>query len=217
MTVADRPARAGEAARTSSTRSPTTPRRHPGRGAAGPGPLIEAAWETPPPRPIAERPRRAGSPPDRRDQALVAIGRSDRVPDEDIVARARAYEAGGAVAISVRREPHWFGGSVDDLRAVRAAVASRSWPRTSWSRRSNCRSSARPAQTSSCCSPSSIRRSDSRAWSTRALEIGLEPLVEVHDERELDRALATSARLIGAQQPRPAHARGPCRTGRAAA
>ena len=31
----------------------------------------------------------------------------------------------------------------------------------------------------------------------RALEIGLEPLVEVHDERELERALASGARLIG--------------------
>ena len=39
------------------------------------------------------------------------------------MARARAYEAGGATAISVLCEPHWFGGSVDDLRRVRAAVA----------------------------------------------------------------------------------------------
>ena len=31
----------------------------------------------------------------------------------------------------------------------------------------------------------------------RALDLGLEPLVEAHDERELERALATSARLIG--------------------
>ena len=31
----------------------------------------------------------------------------------------------------------------------------------------------------------------------RALEIGLEPLVEVHDARELERALASGARLIG--------------------
>src|SRR5206468_10636559 len=30
-----------------------------------------------------------------------------------------------------------------------------------------------------------------------ALAIGLEPLVEAHDERELERALATAARLIG--------------------
>ncbi len=31
----------------------------------------------------------------------------------------------------------------------------------------------------------------------RALELGLEPLVEVHDEREMSAALATDARLIG--------------------
>ena len=39
---------------------------------------------------------------------------------EDIVARARAYEAGGASAISVLCEPHWFGRSVDDLRGEAA-------------------------------------------------------------------------------------------------
>ena len=42
----------------------------------------------------------------------------------------------------------------------------------------------------------------------RALEIGLEPLVEVHDARELERALAIGRAVDRAQQPRPAHARG---------
>ena len=42
---------------------------------------------------------------------------------EDIVARARAYEAGGAAAISVLCEPHWFGGSLEDLQSVRQAVS----------------------------------------------------------------------------------------------
>ena len=37
----------------------------------------------------------------------------------------------------------------------------------------------------------------SRELVERALELGLEPLVEAHDERELERALATGARLIG--------------------
>ena len=41
---------------------------------------------------------------------------------EDIVARARAYQAGGAAAISVLCEPHWFGGSVEDLRRIRSQV-----------------------------------------------------------------------------------------------
>src|SRR5688572_28808016 len=77
----------------------------------------------PPPRPIVERLAAPG---------LHLIAESKRSSPsagriawtgEDIVARARAYEDGGAAAISVLCEPHWFGGSIDDLRAVRSAVA----------------------------------------------------------------------------------------------
>ena len=42
--------------------------------------------------------------------------------DLDPVALARRYVAGGAAAISVLTEPHWFKGSLADLRAVAAAV-----------------------------------------------------------------------------------------------
>jgi len=42
--------------------------------------------------------------------------------DLDPVAHARAYAAGGAVAISVLTEPQHFGGSLDDLRGVAGAV-----------------------------------------------------------------------------------------------
>jgi indole-3-glycerol phosphate synthase len=43
-------------------------------------------------------------------------------PDVDVVAQARAYERGGAAAISVLTEPQHFRGSLDDLRSVREAV-----------------------------------------------------------------------------------------------
>lgn len=45
--------------------------------------------------------------------------RSDAAPAQ----QARAYERGGAAAISVLTEPDHFGGSLEDLRAVRDAVA----------------------------------------------------------------------------------------------
>jgi len=44
-------------------------------------------------------------------------------PDADPVEVARAYEAGGASAMSVLTEPAYFGGTPADLEAVRAAVS----------------------------------------------------------------------------------------------
>lgn len=40
----------------------------------------------------------------------------------DPAEQARSYRAGGAAAISVLTEPDFFGGSLEDLQAVRAAV-----------------------------------------------------------------------------------------------
>ena len=113
------------------------------------------------------------------------------------MARARAYEAGGAAAISVLCEPHWFGGSVDDLRAVRAAVSIPVLAKEFV---------VEPIQLPHLRAAGADfvlllavlhPKRELAALVDRALEIGLEPLVEAHDERELERALATSARLIG--------------------
>ncbi|HLY13785.1 MAG TPA: tryptophan synthase subunit beta [Candidatus Limnocylindrales bacterium] len=116
---------------------------------------------------------------------------------DDPVARARAYAAGGAAAISVLCEPHWFGGSIADLSAIRAAVSvpvlakefvvdPRQLPqlRAAGADLVLLLASLHPA------------RRLSRLVEL-ALGLGLEPLVEAHDERELERALATRARLIG--------------------
>ena len=48
--------------------------------------------------------------------------KGDIAPDLDAVTQARAYEQAGADAISVLTEPSRFGGSLEDLRAVAAAV-----------------------------------------------------------------------------------------------
>ena len=83
------------------------------------GEQLDRALATPAPRPIVERLAQPGL------HLVAEIKRSSpsagRIAqgNEDIVERARAYEAGGAAAISVLCEPHWFGGSLDDLRAVR--------------------------------------------------------------------------------------------------
>lgn len=43
-------------------------------------------------------------------------------PGADAVALAKAFQEGGAAAISVLTEPNYFGGSLEDLRDVRAAT-----------------------------------------------------------------------------------------------
>ena len=113
------------------------------------------------------------------------------------MARARAYEAGGAAAISVLCEPHWFGGSVDDLRAVRAAVAVPVLAKDFVVEEIQL-PMLRAAGADLVLLLAVLHPAKRLARLVeRALEIGLEPLVEVHDARELDRALASDARLIG--------------------
>ena len=122
-------------------------------------------------RSSGHRRRPAGSPP----------------ADEDIVARARAYEAGGAAAISVLCEPHWFGGSIDDLRAVRAAVGV---PVLAKEFVVDARSSTmlRAAGADLVLLLAVLHPADAWHGSSRGrCDLGLEPLVEAHDERELRR------------------------------
>jgi tryptophan synthase beta subunit len=156
--------------------------------------LVSAA---PAPRPIVPRLAAAGL------QVIAELKRSSpsagtiAAPGDDLVARARAYERGGAAAISVLCEPHWFGGSVDDLRSVRAAVAipvlakefvvdSRQLPLL------------RAAGADLVLLLAALHRpAGLRQLVRQALDLGLEPLVEVHDEREADTAAASGARVIG--------------------
>ena len=159
--------------------------------------LRAAVRAAPPPRPIAERLAAPGL------HLIAEIKRASpsagriAVAGEDIVARARAYEAGGAAAISVLCEPHWFGGSVQDLRAVRAAVAipvlAKDFVVDAIQLPLLRAAGADMVLLLAVLHPA---RRLARLVTT-ARDLGLEPLVEVHDVRELDRALGTTARLIG--------------------
>jgi len=116
---------------------------------------------------------------------------------EDIVARARAYEAGGAAAISVLCEPHWFGGSIDDLVAIREAVAVPVLAKDFVVEPSQLRL-LRAAGADLVLLLAALHPPKRLAGLVdRSLALGLEPLVEAHDERELRTALGTSTRLIG--------------------
>jgi indole-3-glycerol phosphate synthase len=115
----------------------------------------------------------------------------------DPVAIARKYEAGGAAAISVLTEPTFFDGALAHLTAIRDAVA---LPllRKDFVVDDYQLLEARAAGADAvllivaALDQSELVRLQSRAW-----ELGLAVLVEVHDDEELVRAVGSGARLIG--------------------
>ena len=115
----------------------------------------------------------------------------------DPAALAPAYAAGGAAAISVLTEQRRFGGSLDDLRAVRAAV---DYPvlRKDFIVTSYQLVEARAAGADLALLIVAALDDDTlRRLHDEARELGLTVLVEVHDEAETERAVALGAELIG--------------------
>ena len=165
--------------------------------AAGPTAMIESTFEALPPRPIVGRLAAPGL------HLIAEIKRESpsagriAASGDDIVARARAYEAGGAAAISVLCEPHWFGGSVDDLRAVRAAVAVPVLAKDFVVEDIQL-PILRAAGADLVLLLAVLHPPKELARLVEiAMDIGLEPLVEAHDAREVDAAVRSGARLIG--------------------
>ena len=115
----------------------------------------------------------------------------------DPVALAQHYAAGGAAAISVLTEPEFFGGALDHLAAVRAVVEVPVL----------CKdfivdpiqlSAARTAGADAVLLIVGILGDrDLRNLQAAAIDLGMQTLVEVHDEAEVDRALEIGAGIIG--------------------
>ncbi len=152
--------------------------RNPTRG------LRRALSGTPRPRIIAELKRRSPS-------------RGEIRPGFDAAACAKAYAENGAAAISVLTDERFFGGSLELLRVVREQV---SVPllRKDFVIDPYQIDEARVAGADAvllivaALDPHAVEE-----LAGRAAGLGLDALVEVHDERELEHALAAGADLIG--------------------
>jgi indole-3-glycerol phosphate synthase len=144
----------------------------------------KALCEAPAPRVIAEIKRRSPS-------------RGEIRPDFDPVGCAKAYADAGAAAISVLTDERFFGGHLEYLDLVRRAV---SLPllRKDFVVDAYQVDEARVAGAdavlliAAALSPEALI--ELRA---RALAWGMDALVEIHDEEDLERALGSDADLIG--------------------
>jgi indole-3-glycerol phosphate synthase len=115
----------------------------------------------------------------------------------DPAALACDYEAGGAAAISVLTEGRKFGGSLADLEAVRRAVdvpvlrkdfvvqSYQLWEARAY------------GADLVLLIVAALDQSALVSLVERAQSLGLTPLVEVHDDSEVDRAVDAGARVIG--------------------
>jgi indole-3-glycerol phosphate synthase len=118
------------------------------------------------------------------------------IADLDPLATARAYAAAGAAAVSVLTEPHRFGGRLGHLAAVAAAVPVPALRKDFV---------VHPAQVEEAAVAGAravllivaVLGGATAAYRRYARSLGLDALVEVHDEAELDVALAAGADLIG--------------------
>ena len=110
---------------------------------------------------------------------------------------AADYEAGGASVISVLTEARRFGGSLADLDAVRARVdvpvLRKDFVVSSyqlWEGRAHGADLALLIV-------AALEQEALVSLVERTESLGMTPLVEVHDEEELERALAAGARVVG--------------------
>jgi indole-3-glycerol phosphate synthase len=119
-----------------------------------------------------------------------------KIREVDPVEAALAYARGGARAISVLTEPHRFGGSLLDLRRVRQAVA---LPllRKDFVVDPFMLEEARAFGASAALLIVAVLGELTGAYLEAARRLGLEALVEVHTERELELALEAGAQVLG--------------------
>lgn len=157
------------------------------------------ATAAPPPRPFADALRPAPGGPARLIAEVKRASPSKGViaADFDPVRQARAYEAGGAAAVSVLTEPHFFQGELEHLEAVRRAVSLPVLRKDFIVDRYQvyeARAAGADAVLLICALLDDRALADLLAL-TRSL--GMEALVEAHDAAEVRRAVEAGGGVIG--------------------
>ncbi|HYK10572.1 MAG TPA: indole-3-glycerol phosphate synthase TrpC [Gemmatimonadales bacterium] len=118
-------------------------------------------------------------------------------PDLDPVRHATAYQAGGAVAVSVLTEEAHFGGSLDDLERVTRAISIPALRKDFIIHELQLLEARAAGAALVLLIVRALSDEELSRLAKVAKGLGLATLVEAHDQRELDRALAVSPTAVG--------------------
>ena len=119
------------------------------------------------------------------------------IADREPIEQARAYERGGAAAISVLTDGPDFGGSLADLRVVRTAVALPVLRKDFIVHPSQLIEARAAGADAVLLISTCLRESELEALLGVAGELGLGCLVEAFGEEDLERAIASGAEVVG--------------------
>lgn len=126
--------------------------------------------------------------------------KGDLAADLDPAELAGAYERGGATCLSVLTDVDFFGGSPDDLRAARAATTLPVLRKDFTVSPADVCDARIMGADAVLLIAAALDDDELAELHTLALDVGLDALVEIHDEAELERAVAVGAHLIGVNQ-----------------
>jgi indole-3-glycerol phosphate synthase len=142
----------------------------------------------------------------RRGMALISEikrrspSRGDLDPTLDPASVAREYEAGGATCLSVLTDADFFGGSVDDLRSARSACALPVLRKDFTVSPLDICDARLMGADAVLLIVAALTDTELTSFLELARTCSLTALVEVHDDRELARALDSGAEVVGVNQ-----------------
>jgi indole-3-glycerol phosphate synthase len=113
---------------------------------------------------------------------------------------AKEYEEGGASCLSVLTDADYFGGSPEDLAAARRACGLPVLRKDFTVQEADVADARLMGADAVLLIVAALSDDELARFSARADQLGLAALVEVHDDEELDRALAVGARVVGVNQ-----------------
>jgi indole-3-glycerol phosphate synthase len=126
--------------------------------------------------------------------------KGDLAPDLDPALVARAYRDGGAACLSVLTDVEFFGGSVDDLRAAKAASGLPTLRKDFTVSAADVAEARIMGADAVLLIVAALTSDELTEFAALAASFDLATLVEIHDEDELEQALGIGASLVGINQ-----------------